>query len=268
MKVQRLCESNLLPRDALIEILAIAVERNPCQRRNWARLVKSLGALPSSTDTNKECLHDKQAEFDEVQQWKTRQRAFEWEDQFFYTPTSATKLVKPEFVRIVTAAVEKALPSMKTNGVCSCGGGAVSMPDPIECMGWICDPGKDNAMEFDQGAVVNDSLLPENTILNALDHQNEPECDSEILGRLKHNPSCEALCMKIVVASHLIGAYHPFVCNSIWWLALKLWQSCDKFDGKENSFVNAFSWLSSYGLDSSVYLRCRLNQSIEVSELS
>ena len=266
MKIQQLCESNLLPRDTLIDILASAVERNPCQRKNWARLVKTLGALPASKETDEEGLHEKQIEADGDQQWKTRQRVVDWEDEFFLTPKSAIKLVKPEFVRMVTTAVGNALPSTKSHQRdAHVAPGVATMPNPTECIRWICDPVQDNGVVFDQGAVVKDSMLPGIMMPNELQDDTRSDPDQELL---PHDPACEALCMEIVVASHLMGAYHPFVCNSVWWLALKLWQSTDTLNGNENSFVDAISWLSSYGLDSSVYLRCRLNQSTEVSELS
>ena len=78
-----------------------------------------------------------------------------------------------------------------------------------------------------------------------------------------HHPTCEAMCMKIVVASHLLGVWHPFVCNSIWLLSVKLWQSQQQTisDDKSNAYAEGLALLKLHGIDASVYIQCRLKQS-------
>lgn len=99
--------------------------------------------------------------------------------------------------------------------------------------------------------------------------QEGPLFEPEIQERLSCNPTCEALCMKILVACHLMGVWHPFVCNSVWWLAVKLWHSNQQSttdqltptSAESNIYANALAWLEMHGLDISVYIQCRLKHS-------
>ena len=43
MKVEQLYESNYLPRDALLNVMACAIDQDPGERENWARFVRVLG---------------------------------------------------------------------------------------------------------------------------------------------------------------------------------------------------------------------------------
>jgi hypothetical protein len=67
--------------------------------------------------------------------------------------------------------------------------------------------------------------------------------------------------MKIVVASHLLGVRHRFVCDSIWWLAVKLWQSSQAkevlppADRNQHPYAEGLTWLSMYGIDASAYFQ-------------
>eukprot|EP00571_Detonula_confervacea_P003509 CAMPEP_0172330690 /NCGR_PEP_ID=MMETSP1058-20130122/61511_1 /TAXON_ID=83371 /ORGANISM="Detonula confervacea, Strain CCMP 353" /LENGTH=1428 /DNA_ID=CAMNT_0013047915 /DNA_START=70 /DNA_END=4356 /DNA_ORIENTATION=+ len=269
-KVQKLCdESNLLPRDALLDILARAIERDPCDRKNWARLVNALGALDIK-ESDAQCLHAISLQSLEGCRWRGKHRVTEWEDQFFRAPKSTDKVVKPEFVRIVSDIVDSALFSnvrhvqnVQRMAANSCGGEAITSHDPKDCMSWIWNPLEDTReVDYDRGAFVDDALLPMNNSTMALNSHSELLFNSEIQEQLSRNPSCEALCMKIVVACHLMGNWHPFVCNSIWWLAVKLWQSTQTTDklmpADRNTYCDGLTWLSMHGLDISVYLQCRL----------
>ena len=270
-KVHQLCESKHLPRDALLDILACAIEHNPCERNNWFRLVKTLGAVGLTRKSDTECLHGKHEQSEEGQGWWGKHRVAEWEDQFFRAPKSTAKAVKPEFVRMVSAVVDPLCQNVQQIEDKSLEGEAISIHDPQECMEWIWNPVEDNGgMDYDRDAFMNDVLLPANTSNIAFSSQSELLFDSEIQERLSGNPSCEALCMKIVVACHLLGAWHPFVCDSIWWLSVKLWQSTQTSDqlkpAKRNNYDDGLAWLSMHGLDISVYLQCRLEHSLGMTD--
>ncbi len=140
--------------------------------------------------------------------------------------------------------------------------------DPEECMGWIWNLAEESGnMEYDHDAYKYFALLPANSSENAFNSQSSLRFDSNIKKRLSSNPSCEALCMRIVAAGHLLGAFHPFVCDSIWWLSVKLWQSARASRTAEgNCYSNGIVWLSMHGLDISAYLRCRLKRSLWINE--
>ena len=270
-KVQQLCELNHLPRDALLDILAGAIEHNPCDRKGWARLVEALGAVDSKGNGSR-CLHTNSVQSEKGCSWWGEYRVAEWEDQFFYAPKSNAKAVKSEFVSLVSAAVEStSLSNMSRSQIfqqkAEEEGANNSLPCPKECMSWIWNPLEDtDDVDYDLDGFIDDVLFPENTSTIELHSQNELLLDPEIQKRLSSNPSCEALCMKIVVACHLMGIWHPFVCNSIWRLAVKLWQSKQaKYQNgraKRSGYDDGLAWLSMYGLDISLYLQCRLRRSL------
>ena len=265
-KVQHLCESNHLPRDALLEILACAVERNPCESKRWVRLAQALGDVKLTRNV----------QFQEKSEWWGKQRATEWENQFFLAPKSTTHVVKPEFVRTVSVAIDplvgQAGPSLiakEQTGKKSFKETAISMPKPQECMGWIWSPADDNCVKDEvSGVSTDEAFLPANTSNIEFDSHNESLFDSETHQRFSGNTFCEALCLKTVVACHLLGARHPFVQNSVWWLSVKLWQSTQAADMRKptNSFEyrDGLAWLTMYGVDIRMHLHCRLNHSLNI----
>ena len=267
-RVHLLCQSKHLPRNSLHDILARAIEQNPCDKENWARFVKMLGDVPT-TSVGTHCLHKKPDQSSETERkWWGKDRVTEWTDEFFYAPKSSITVSKSEVVREISAAVDSALSSnhlssgqdIQHNASNSHGNEAVTFPKPSECMDWIRNPADDNASDdvYDVDLLMNDALLPANTAKVASNSSSgQLLLDSEI-----GDPSCEALCMKIVVACHLVGLSHPFVCDSIWWLAVELWQSTHSSSsqcgsGEKNPCAGSLRWLSKQGLIISSYLHCQ-----------
>jgi len=252
----------------LLDILAFAVERDPCEEKNWTRLVNMLGPIDATSNSDK-CQHTLTSVQSGDGSWWGKRRVLEWEEQFFHPPKSSTKAVKPEFVRLVAAAVDSALSqtsegrTVKRVAGTTSKAGDTSMPNPKECLGWIWNPQQDAIIDdYDQDVI--EDMLPTNSSEGDLNFQHMTTI-SEILESLSSNPMCEALCMKIIVACHLMGAWHPFVCNSIWWLAVKLWQTTQAADQSwadgRNQFSDSLVWLSMHGLNILAYLQCRLKQS-------
>ena len=258
-----MCESNYLPRDALLDALAKSVEQDPCDRMKWVQLIKALRGVHTK-ESGDVCLHAIKSEEHE-HSWWGKDRAAEWEELYFSQPKSATQLVKSKFVDAVAAVVESALssldatPQSDTVKEMKYSNDNVSIPDPKECMGWIWNPLEDTA-EVNRDLSLLD-ILPSNINVST-SQEEEVIVQSEYQERLSHKPSCEAICMKIIVACHMLGKYHPFVCNSIWWLAVKLWHvQKTRLVIEDSVYYNGLAWLSECGLDISIYIQCRLENS-------
>ena len=246
--------------------MACAIDQDPSKRENWARFVRVLGRIDQNDNENGVCLH-MPAKFNEEHWWG--KNLVVAEKEFFRVPQSALQKVKPKFVKIVAAVVDSALatfaqvqqvPQIESNASKD-----MPIPDPSECMNWIWREDENDMNDDYTDMRENIHMLPTDTPPIAPPFLEEPE----IQERLSHNPSCEARCMKILVASHLLGVWHPFVCNSVWWLAVKLWHSnqqstTDQFAPTmfaNNSYANGLAWLEMHGLDISVYIQCRLKHS-------
>ena len=121
-----MCESKYLPRDGLIDVLASAIERNPCERKNWARLVNALGAVKEE---------DIAIQSEEGHKWWGALRVTHWGDQFFHAPESAAKAVKPDFVDIVSSIVESHVEKAKR--LANPPDKALQISAPEECLGWV-----------------------------------------------------------------------------------------------------------------------------------
>jgi len=79
------------------------------------------------------------------------------------------------------------------------------------------------------------------------DHGNEAyDVTSIHHKKLSADPMCEALCLKIVVAKYMIGEYCDFVCDSIWWMAVKHWRCVQKNGTNKNTsaYLDGLNWLS------------------------
>lgn len=238
-----MCDANFLPRDAVLDILANFVERDPCERVNWARLVNALGAV------DEERLHCTK----EKRKWWGEHRMKHWEDQFFHAPQSATKAVKPEFIDMVSCAVETHVHLTANRLAVNLPDEALSIPSPKEYVDWIWNP-HDDVTEVVNHSFIDDLQFPAKT--STFDSQQQKDSHSKVNERLMRHPTCEALCMKIVVASHLLGMRHNFVCNSIWRLAIKVWQSAKANEvlkrgskRRDDPYSNVLTWLSIYGIE-------------------
>ena len=231
----------------MIDVLASAIERDPCEREHWARLVKALGAVEEESAA----LHS-----EERHKWWGALRVTHWEDQFFHF---TAKAVKPKFVDIVSSVVESHVAKAERLAM-NPPDKALSIPAPEECLGWIWNPLEDGTdVTHNYSKLIDGGLIPQKTSASSFDSQRNPLFDSVIHDRLARHPSCEALCMKIVVASHLLGVRHRFVYDSIWWLAVKLWRSSQAnellapADRNQNPYAEGLTWLSMYGIDASAY---------------
>ena len=73
--------------------------------------------------------------------------------------------------------------------------------------------------------------------------------------------------MKILVAGHLTGVHNQFVCNSVWWFAVNLWQSTSnaRMSDTRNHYADGLAWLAMHGIDISLHLQCRLMRTEAVS---
>ena len=284
-RVQHLCKTNQVSVNVLLDVMARSVEKNPCNRKNWSRLANTLGAVGVSSDTgNIDCFHDcnalhsglhvchaslrKQAE---GQWWWGKDRLPKWEKQFFQACKSSTAMVKPEFISMVLGAIRSTrLPvilkrkNTRWNATNLCEEEINLIDDPMQFMGWLNHPISDDGStneDVTDGAV----LLPQHISGILRTTQNLHPISSHVKEseeQLSEDQCCEALCMKIVVAFHLLGAWHPFVCNSVWWLAVRLWQSqqptCqDRIGGVAS---HGLHWLSLHGLNISAYLYRRMRQ--------
>ena len=270
--MRQLHDSNYLPRDALLNVLAGAVEHDPCAIDHWEQLVIELGAI-ERVEYHDKCLHHEKSIESKEQSWWGTHRVVEWQDQFFYAPKVVDVPEKPEFVRTVTDIVETFLPpndhgphaqwvSAKHSKDASI------IPDPIECMGWIWDPLDDepNVEPLRTKQIIDIAILPNDMPPIKLESTQEL-FDPDIQENLALNPSCKALCMKILVAGHLTGVHNQFVCNSVWWFAVNLWQSASnaRVSDTRNHYADGLAWLAMHGIDISLHLQCRLKRSEAVS---
>ena len=62
--------------------------------------------------------------------------------------------------------------------------------------------------------------------------------------KLSTDPMCKALCLKIVVAKYMIGEYCDFVCDSIWWMAVKHWRTVRNGTVNTSAYLDGLNWLS------------------------
>ncbi len=246
-------ESNYLPRDSLLDVLASAIERDPCERANWARLVDALGTVKEENAARH--LHSQEGR----KKWWGTLRVTHWEDDFFHAPEITVEAVKSDFVDTVSSFVISHVAKAKHLAVQP--DDSLSIPAPEDCLNWMWNPSKDGAgVTHTHDSLPDDELLPGKTSTSAIHSQRDLLFDSGINERIARHPNCEALCMKIVVASHLLGIQHKYVSDSIWWLAAKLWQSSQANEmivtssNNKNSYAEGLTWLSMYRIDTSACL--------------
>ena len=266
-KVRQLCDSDDLPRDALIDVLAGAIEHDPCDIERWNNLVIELGALDQVVKNYDKCMHEKIIMAKEGKWWGAHRRV-DWGDQFFHAPeVPAAKL---EFVKDI---VEICLPpnafhSQQAQYMAAKQSiEAPPIPDPNECVGWIWNPLDDDA---DVDPLSRMHVIDIVTIHNKMPpiklESTQELFDPAMNESLAMSPYCKALCMKILVAGHL--GFQTYVCDSVWWFAYNLWQSTQttedvRMTGTRNQYADGLSWLATHGIDISLHLQCRLKRSEE-----
>jgi hypothetical protein len=158
------------------------------------------------------------------QHWQHQweRRKNEWADNFFHSPPGSATIVKPSFVSMVLETIESELSLVKEERG-NDGFGS-------------CNQQEDTPLEMISSEVV----------------QKERS--------LSADPVCEALCLRVIVAHYIIG-HGEFVSNSIWWLAVKHWKSCQS--KTSNDYLDGLKWLSKRGLNVLEYITKRCAQSNE-----
>ena len=240
-RVQSLYDNKKIPLDTLLDVLAGLVEQNCCEISNWSKLVAALGGVGSAMDAS--CNEERE----EGVWWWGKSRASDWESKFFAVSES-NAATSNDFISAVLDAgssthwksVDRSqiiLPQASDEGI--------QLPDdPQDCMDWLYDDEEgDNDTDID---LSYEHLLPRKPTSNVeLSSADQLEMRSKIT-----NKQMRVLCMKIVVACHLLGVWHPFVSNSIWWLSVKaLWSN--------QSAAQSLRWLALHGLDIRAFIRSR-----------
>ncbi len=265
-RVQSLHDNRKIPLDALLDVLARQVEQNACDMNRWSMLVTALGGLGTiagaKCNTIGECSdgcnalqeglclnHTLQKERKEDVWWWKKSRASDWESTFFVAPRSNTVTSK-DFI----PAVSDANPSARWKNIDlrqvitarTSQQEALLPDDPQDCMDWLFDEDEgDNDIDID---LNHERLLPGKHISTSITNL-ALEDHLEALSKIT-NKQMRALCLKIVVACHLLGVWHPFVSNSIWWLSVKAHAS-------NKSACQSLYWLAIHGLDIQAYIKKR-----------
>lgn len=161
---------------------------------------------------------DREAENSRQHWWELRKD--EWADAFFHSPPGSAANVKSSFVEIVLDAIEPEICQVKAerenDGLDSC----KQEGTPLE----MASP----------------------QIFSSLLIQNEMP--------LSADPMCETLCLRVIVANGIFEQ-RDFVNNSIWWLAVKHWKSCQS--NSSNDYLDGLKWLSKRGLNILEYINER-----------
>jgi hypothetical protein len=250
-QVHVLCESNYLPRDSLLDVLACAIECDPCERANWARLVDALGAV------NEENAARRHNSREGRKKWWGAFRVTHWEDEFFHAPDIIAEAFSPDSFDSVLSFVESHVAIAKHLAVQS--DESLSTPAPEDCLNWMWNPFEDGAdVTHAHDSLADDEVLPGKTSTSSMRSQRDL-LDVSANERIARHPSCEALCMKVVVASHLLGMQNQYVSDSIWWLAAKSWREA-RSSINQNAFADGLTWLSMYGIDTLACLRHRRSE--------
>ena len=261
-RIQRLYDDRKIPLDVLLDVLAGRVEQNACDMNRWSMLVTALGGVGTAAGAkcnslgkcSDECIalqdgfcfnHTLQQERKE-DTWWGKSRASDWESAFFVAPGSYTS-TSQDFIHAVLVASSsthwKILDRRQVITARTSNQEASLPDDPQDCMDWLFDEEEgDNDVEID---LSHECLLPGNHTSNTLTSDDQLDTMSKIT-----NKQVKALCLKVIVACHLLGVWHPFVSNSIWWLSVKAHAS-------NLSACESLHWLAIHGLDIEAYIQKR-----------
>jgi len=263
-RVQSLYDNKKIPLDALLDVLAGLVEQNACDMNRWSSLVAALGGVGTAAEEKCNTLgkcsngcnalqkglcvnHTIQQERNEDVWWWGKSRASDWESAFFVSPRSNTSTSK-DFIRgVLDSNLSAHWKSIDRRQVITARTShqEASLPDdPQDCMDWLFDEEEgDNDFDID---LSYEQLLPGKHASNTnLTSDERLDTLSKITD--KH---MRALCLKVIVACHLLGVWHPFVSNSIWWLSVKAHAS-------NSSACESLHWLAIHGLDIQAYIQKR-----------
>lgn len=265
-RVQSLYDNMKIPLDALLDVLARQVEQNACDMKRWSMLVTALGGVGTAADAKCNSLgkcsdacnalqdglcfnHTLQQERKEDTWWWGKSRASDWESTFFVAPECNTTTSQDFVCAVLDASSSAHWKSLDRRKIITAriSNQEASLPDdPQDCMDWLFDEEEgDNDIDID---LSHECLLPgnhltSNTILTL--GKDQLETSSKI-----RNKQMRALSLKVIVACHLLGVWHPFVSNSIWWLSVKAHAS-------NLAACESLHWLAIHGLDIQVYIQKR-----------
>jgi hypothetical protein len=258
-KVQSLYDNNKLPLDALLDVLAGLVEQNSCDIVNWTLLVAALGGIGTVAEMNVgECsdgcnaLHDgfcinhsRHQERKKGVWWWGTSRASDWESKFF-AASGSNVIISCDFKRAIleadTSARWKNVDQSQVITARASNDEAQLTDDPLSCLDFLFDEEEgDNEADID---LSNEHLLPGK---QASSNSELTSADWLHLRSKITNNHMRALCLKVIVACHLLGVWHPFIMNSIWWLL-------EKSRASHQSASETLHLLALHGLDIQAYI--------------
>ena len=259
-RVQSLYAKQKIPLDALLDVLAGLVEQNACDVSKWGMLVTALGGVGTPMKTNGECsegcnaLHDGLFVNHAIEQdkrngvwWWGQSRRSDWETNFFISPRNDPDITSCDCIRMdldgkFSAEWEGYDQRQIVNSKIL--HQETILPDDIQdCMDWLFDEEEgDNDIDID---LSYEHLLPYHHTPDT--HISEDQLDS--LSKITNKPM-KVLCLKIIVACHMLGVWHPFVSNSISWLLVKTRAS-------NKSASESLRWLAIRGLNIQSYIQQR-----------
>ena len=205
-----------------------AVERDPSDKNNWMRFVEVLGSIEYSGDG-----------VPSIGRLLGSQRVAIWSEDFFVA--IGPSQVQMSLIHSFLVAHSKLCEDRRSEKRESFRRDS-AYRDPQLCMNWL--HGTNDARQNDIHYTYDFGKL------DILDHLFHP-CNTLKTNGDTHklSPPVEAICMKMVVAGHILGADCTFIRSSIWQLAVK-WQSRQNASGEsEDEFGAAILWLKSCGLD-------------------
>ena len=242
----------------MLDLLARAVDNDPCNTVHWYRLVNILSATESVLATkicSLQC-ESRTGEEDDGESWCQKYR-LKWENDFFHSPPHSTLMVKPEFVTMVLDAIDLEISATSgmygddrpTNSQLAKG---IAFTSSLQfSLDWIWTSSYDDTLQESlPSSLVDSTLLPTHapkvtkTTNDFLDKNLSLKMTRE---QLCNDPTCEALCLRVFVAYHMFGDC-DFVWNSIWWLAVKHWKGNQQSDSS-NAYYVGLNWLNLHGID-------------------
>ena len=256
--VHALYEINQIPLNYLLDVLARAVESDPCNKVHWYQLVNILSATKSLLATKVCSLQCEVStgEEDDGESWCQKYR-LKWEDDFFHSPPHSTLMVKPEFVTMVLDAIDFEFSA--ASGMCvddrpensQLAKGQAFTSSLQCCLDWIWTSSYDDTLQEGlSSGLVDSTLLPTHapkvtkTRNDFLDKNLSLKMTQD---KLCNDPTCEALCLRVFVAYHMFGDC-DFVWNSIWWLAVKHWKA-NQQSHSSNVYYVGLNWLNLQGIN-------------------
>lgn len=216
--------------DQMLNIAARALDRDPSDKNNWMRFVEVLGSIEKSENVVPV----------RIDHLLGSQRVAKWNKDFFFAVESPQEPTQTSLVHSFLSAHSKLREHRRSKKRGSFRRDFIHR-DPRLCMSWLRETNTgQNDIQYTYDFCKLDNL----------EHLFQPfNITKTNLDGHKLSPPVEAICMKMVVAGHILGADCTFIRSSIWRLADK-WHSRQlTSDESEDEFGAAILWLKLYGLD-------------------